>query len=98
MKYTVVENIVFKFENEGVKSLDKTYLPISRYFIAPEDGEIDGVPVNKGDVVCTLYRDKEPNFIIITDPNAKKLAQEEFMRRNKPAEEDLPYTDCDRAA
>ena len=98
MKYTVAEGIVFKFENEEIKSLDRTYLSINRYFIVPEDGEVDGTPVNKGDVICTLYREGEPRFIIITDSNAKKLALEEFYRRNKPVEEDLPCTNCNGAA
>lgn len=98
MKYTIAEGIVFKFENEEVKSLDRTYLPINRYFIVPEDGEVDGVPVNKGDVICTLYREEEPRFIIITDSNAKKLALEEFYRRNKPAEKDSPCPNCEAAA
>ena len=98
MKYTVAEGIAFKFENEGIKSLDRTYLSINRYFIVPEDGEVDGAPVSKGDVICTLYREEEPRFIIITDSNAKKLALEEFNRRNKPAEGDLPCTNCNGAA
>lgn len=98
MKYTVAEGVVFKFENERIKSLDRTYLSINRYFIVPEDGEVDGAPVNKSDVICTLYREEEPRFIIITDSNAKKLALEEFHRRNKPAEEDLPCTNCEAAA
>ena len=88
MKYTVAEGIIFKFENEKIKSLDRTYLGINRYFIIPENGEINGIPVNKGDVVCTLYRDEEPNFVIITDPNAKKLAQEELNKRKRPAEDE----------
>lgn len=98
MKYTVAEGVVFKFENEEVKSISRTHLPIDRYFIVPEDGEVDGAPVNKGDVICTLYREEEPRFIIITDSNTKKLALEEFNRRNKPAEEDLPCTDYTGAA
>lgn len=93
MKYTIAEGIVFGFENEEIKSLDRTYLSINRYFIVPEDGEVDGTPVNKGDVICTLYKEKEPRFIIITDPNAKKLAQEEFYRRNKQIEEGCPCSE-----
>lgn len=83
MKYTIAEGVAFKFENEEIKSLDRTYLPINRYFIVPEDGEVDEVAVSKGDVICTLYGQNEKNFIIVTDSKAKKLAQEEFCRRNE---------------
>ena len=98
MKYTIAEGVAFKFENEEIKSLDRTYLPINRYFIVPEDGEVDSTPVNKGDVICTLYREEKPHFIIITDSNAKKLALEEFYRRTKPIEKDLPCSNCEEAA
>lgn len=90
MKYVIGEGVVFKVDEDNeIKILDKTYIAINRYFIVPEDGEINGVPVNKGDVICTLYGQKEDNFIVITDPKAKKLAQEEFYRRNKQIEEDV---------
>lgn len=88
MKYTIAEGLLFKLKDNEIKSLDRTYLPINRYFIIPENGEIDGVSVNKGDIVCTLYREEKPNFIIITDPIAKKLAQKELDKRKRPAEDE----------
>ena len=88
MKYTAAEGIIFKFENEKIESLDRTYLSINKCFIIPENGEIDGVSVNKGDIVCALYRDEKPNFFIITDPIAKKLAQEELDKRKRHAEDE----------
>lgn len=97
MKYVIGEGIVFKVEeNNEVKVLDRTYIAINRYFIVPEDGEICGRTVNKGDLICTLYGEREPGFIIITDPEAKRLAQEELDGRKKYAE-DKVCNDCEAA-
>lgn len=89
MKYVIGEGIVFKVEEDNeIKVLNRTYIAINRYFIVPDDGEICGKTVSKGDLICTLYGEREPGFIIITDPEAKRLAQEELDERKKHAEDE----------
>lgn len=96
MKYVIGEGIVFKVEEDNeIKVLDRTYIAINRYFIVPEDGEICGKEVHKGDLICTLYGERVPGFIIITDPEAKRLAQEEVESRQKSAKE--PKVGCEEA-
>lgn len=97
MKYVIGEGVAFKVEDDEVKILDRTYIAINRYFIVPEDGEICGKAVSKGDLICTLYGEREPRFIIITDPEAKRLAQEELYRRNKQVAQESPCSDCEAA-
>lgn len=95
MKYAISEGLIFKADGENIKPLDRTYIPINRMYLIPEDGELNGTPVHEGDVIFTLYDRKDGiKFIVSNDPVAKSLALEELERRKKPITEEIPCSDC----
>lgn len=102
VKYIDVKNgcnlIKFDKETEEIKTLDNFGTNIDYMWIADEDGVLDDITINTGDIIIRMYGfgdyDRNKKVIVIKDEQLKNFYKEmkEYYEKQK-AERDL-CCDC----